>query len=214
MLIPVAGSLITGFLLHRYFPNARGSGIPQTKAALFLHDGFIRFRTVLGKFGLCSVTLASGIALGREGPSVQVGAGIASVLGRRLGLSTASVKALVPIGASAALGGGVQHADRGGAVLARGSDGRHARAGAGLDRAELGDVVDRAAPGAGRRAAVSRAGVPTGASAWSSSFYAALGVVGGLVSVAFVKLLLWHAPAVSCALPQVDCAGYSRRPAD
>jgi len=34
------------------------------------------------------VTLASGIALGREGPSVQVGSGIASVLGRRLGLES------------------------------------------------------------------------------------------------------------------------------
>src|SRR5215813_9596211 len=103
VLVPVAGALITGFLLYRYFPDARGSGIPQTKAALFLHDGYISARTVLGKFGLCSLSLASGIALGREGPSVQVGAGIASVLGRRLGLSTASVKALLPVGASAAL---------------------------------------------------------------------------------------------------------------
>src|SRR5206468_7533794 len=103
VLIPIAGSLITGFLLFRYFPNARGSGIPQTKVALFLRDGYISMRTVLGKFGLCSVTLASGIALGREGPSVQMGAGIASVLARRLELSPASVKALAPVGASAAL---------------------------------------------------------------------------------------------------------------
>ena len=103
LMIPLVGALGTGFFLFRYFPNARGSGIPQTKMALFLRDGYISFRTVLGKFGLCSVSLASGIALGREGPSVQVGAGIASVLGRRLGLSPASVKALVPVGASAAL---------------------------------------------------------------------------------------------------------------
>src|SRR5581483_3548213 len=66
VLIPVAGALGTGFLLYRYFPNARGSGIPQTKVALFLRDGYISFRTVLGKFGLCSISLASGIALGRE----------------------------------------------------------------------------------------------------------------------------------------------------
>src|SRR5215471_16937016 len=102
-LFPFAGALGTGFLLYRYFPNARGSGIPQTKAALFLRDGYISFKTVLGKFGLCSLSLASGIALGREGPSVHVGAGIASSLARRLGLSTASVKALVPCGASAAI---------------------------------------------------------------------------------------------------------------
>src|SRR4051812_3625534 len=45
VLIPVVGSLVSGFLLFRYFPDARGSGIPQTKAALFLRDGFISFRT-------------------------------------------------------------------------------------------------------------------------------------------------------------------------
>ena len=35
LLFPVAGSLIIGYLLYRYFPDARGSGVPQTKAALF-----------------------------------------------------------------------------------------------------------------------------------------------------------------------------------
>src|SRR5882762_5161205 len=77
VLIPTAGSLATGYLLARYFPNARGSGIPQTKFALFINDGYIRMRTVGGKFLCCSASLASGIALGREGPSVQIGAGIA-----------------------------------------------------------------------------------------------------------------------------------------
>ena len=103
VVIPVIGALITGFLLFRYFPDARGSGIPQTKFAIFINDGYISLRTILGKFFLCSASLASGIALGREGPSVQIGAGIASVLGRRFGLSKESVKALVPVGCSAAL---------------------------------------------------------------------------------------------------------------
>jgi chloride channel protein, CIC family len=103
VLLPVAGSLSTGYLLYKYFPNARGSGIPQTKFAIFIDNGYISLKTVLGKFFLCSASLASGIALGREGPSVQVGAGIASVLGRRLGLSTENVKALLPMGCSAAL---------------------------------------------------------------------------------------------------------------
>jgi CIC family chloride channel protein len=103
VLIPVAGSLAMGFLLFRYFPNARGSGVPQTKAALFARDGFISLRTVLGKFFCTATTLASGIPLGREGPSVQVGAGIGSVLGRWLGLSPDKVKALIPVGAAAAI---------------------------------------------------------------------------------------------------------------
>ena len=103
VLIPIMGALAMGYLLARYFPDARGSGVPQTKAALFARDGFISLRTVLGKFICTSATLASGIPLGREGPSVQVGAGIASVLGRKLGLRPEKVKALLPVGASAAI---------------------------------------------------------------------------------------------------------------
>jgi len=103
ILVPVLGSLSTGYLLWRYFPFARGSGIPQTKFALFINDGLIQFRTVVGKFFCCSASLASGIALGREGPSVQVGGGLASVIARNLGLSPKQVKALVPAGCAAAL---------------------------------------------------------------------------------------------------------------
>ncbi|MFI5104853.1 MAG: chloride channel protein, partial [Terriglobales bacterium] len=103
VMIPIAGSLAMGYLLYRYFPHARGSGVPQTKAALFARQGYISIRTVLGKFGCTAATLACGIPLGREGPSVQVGAGIASVLGRMVGLRPDKVKALVPVGAAAAI---------------------------------------------------------------------------------------------------------------
>src|SRR5262245_61672841 len=77
LVTPLAGALITGYLLYRYFPEARGSGIPQTKTALFASNGTITLRTVIGKFTCSSASLASGIALGREGPSVHIGAGIA-----------------------------------------------------------------------------------------------------------------------------------------
>jgi CIC family chloride channel protein len=103
VLFPVVGSLGIGYLLYRYFPDARGSGVPQTKAALYAREGRITLRTVLGKFFCTSATLASGIPLGREGPSVQVGAGIASVLGRLLGLRSEQVKKLIPVGAAAAI---------------------------------------------------------------------------------------------------------------
>ena len=103
VLIPVLGSLGMGYLLFRYFPNARGSGVPQTKAALFARGGVITIRTVFGKFLCTSATLASGIPLGREGPAVQVGGGIASVLGRLLGLRSEQVKKLIPVGAAAAI---------------------------------------------------------------------------------------------------------------
>ena len=158
------GSLVTGFLLVRYFPNARGSGIPQTKFALFINNGYISLRTVIGKFLCCAVSLASGIALGREGPSVQIGAGMASVMGRRFGLVDGTVKALVPVGCSAALAAafntpiaavlfsleeimGDMHAPVLGSVVIA-----------------VGDIVDGAASDAGRSAAVSRSRVSAGAS--------------------------------------------------
>jgi CIC family chloride channel protein len=103
VLVPVFGSLGMGYLLFRYFPDARGSGVPQTKAALFARGGVITAGTMFGKFFCTAATLASGIPLGREGPSVQVGGGIASVLGRRLGLRPEKVKALIPVGAAAAI---------------------------------------------------------------------------------------------------------------
>jgi len=103
ILVPTLGSLVSGILLYKFFPEARGSGIPQTRAAIFIHDGRISLRTVVGKFVCCATALGSGIALGREGPSVQIGAGISSVIARRLGLSHAQVKWLIPVGASAAL---------------------------------------------------------------------------------------------------------------
>src|SRR2546429_5819755 len=101
-LVPVAGPAVMGYLLYRFFPDARGSGVPQTKAALHARGGRISLGTVFGKFFCTSATLASGIPLGREGPAVQAGAGIASVLGRKLGLRPENVKALVPVGAAAA----------------------------------------------------------------------------------------------------------------
>ncbi|MEP6509882.1 MAG: chloride channel protein, partial [Gemmatimonadales bacterium] len=103
ILVPTFGSLLTGFLLFKYFPGARGSGIPQTRAAIFIHDGRISLKTVIGKFLCCSTSLASGIALGREGPSVQIGAGVASVIGQRFGLSREQIRWLVPVGGAAAL---------------------------------------------------------------------------------------------------------------
>ena len=96
-LIPAAAALIAGYLLLRVFPNARGSGIPQTKAALIAGGGHISLKTVIGKFFCCSLSLGGGVARGRAGPE------IASFLARKARLEKRDVQALVPIGAAAAL---------------------------------------------------------------------------------------------------------------
>jgi len=101
--VPTLVSLVTGFLLARFFNDARGSGVPQTVAAYQLHQGVIPGRVAFGKFLTGALCVGSGHSMGREGPSVQIGAAIASVLGRWLRLSPARVQSLVPIGAAAAL---------------------------------------------------------------------------------------------------------------
>ena len=103
LLVPVIVSLGTGVLLARVFPDARGSGVPQTKAAFHLQEGFIPARVPLGKFLTGVLCIGSGHSMGREGPSVQIGAGLASVVGRWLHLSPARVRDLVPVGAAGAL---------------------------------------------------------------------------------------------------------------
>ena len=150
VLVPIGGSLAMGYLLYRYFPNARGSGVPQTKAALFARGGFITLRTVLGKFGCTAATLASGIPLGREGPSVQVGAGIASVLGRLVGLRPEKVKALLSGGSVGRHCSRIQYADGGSGVFPGRDHGRSPRAGPGLGGAGLGHLMDGLAPAPGK----------------------------------------------------------------
>ena len=60
-------------------------------------------RVPLGKFITGVLCIGSGHSMGREGPSVQIGAGLASVVGRWVPLSPARVKDLVPVGAAGAL---------------------------------------------------------------------------------------------------------------
>jgi CIC family chloride channel protein len=190
LLVPVVGSLGMGYLLYLFFPDARGSGVPQTKAALYARGGRISLATVFGKFFCTSATLASGIPLGREGPAVQVGAGIASVLGRKLGLRPEKVKALIPVGAAAAVAAafntplaavlfaleevvGDLHAPvLGSVVLASATSWAMLRLLLGNDPLFQVPQYQLVHPG-------------------EFGIYAVLGVAGGFVSVAFTKSLLW-----------------------
>ncbi len=102
-LVPSLASVVTGILLYKFFPDVRGSGVPQTKAAFHLHQGYIPARVPLGKFLVGVLCVGSGHSLGREGPSVQIGAGIASVAGRWLNLPPHRLKELIPVGVAGAL---------------------------------------------------------------------------------------------------------------
>src|SRR5262245_32180900 len=103
LVIPPLMSIVTGVLLAKVFPDVRGSGVPQTEAAYHLSDGVIRARVPVGKFLTGVLCIGSGHSMGREGPSVQIGAGLASTIGRWLNLSPRRVRDLVPVGAAGAL---------------------------------------------------------------------------------------------------------------
>jgi CIC family chloride channel protein len=193
-------SLVAGILLTRVFPDVRGSGIPQTKAAYHLHGGVMHWRVPLGKFITGVLCVGGGHSMGREGPSVQIGAGLASALGRWLQLSPTRVRDLVPVGAAGALAAAFNTPVA--AVLFA------------LEEI-IGDMNARLI---GSAVAASVASVIVARSILGNEplfhvptyqlmhpaeilAYAALGIVGGLVSVVFCRLLL-RSRAWWMALPE------------
>jgi CIC family chloride channel protein len=189
LLVPVLMSLFTGVLLSKAFPDVRGSGVPQTKVAYHLADGVIPARVPLGKFVTGALTVAAGHSMGREGPSVQIGAGLASVIGRWLALSPARIRDLVPVGAAGALSAAFNTPVA--AVLFA-----------------LEEIIgDLNAPLLGSAVVASVASVIVARSILGNeplfhvpvyhvvhpaelAAYAALGIVGGIISVLFCKTLL------------------------
>ncbi len=106
---PACAGVIIATILTRYvFPQVRGSGVNQTKAALYINNGYISFRTMIGKFLLSALAIGSGYSLGPEDPSLQIGAGVASLISRRVGLSRDRLRLFAPIGAAAGLARSVQ----------------------------------------------------------------------------------------------------------
>ena len=113
--IPVAGYLLVAggaaaaaglaaWLVHRFARDAAGSGIPQVEV-IIATGGLPRtpLRLILVKFFGGTLAIGSGLALGREGPSVQMGASIAHVLGRLFRRNAPDIRVLVAAGAGAGL---------------------------------------------------------------------------------------------------------------
>ncbi len=103
LISPALGALAATFLATRVFPAARGSGVNQTKAALYISDGYVPTSTVIGKFAACSIAIGSGNSLGPEDPSLQMGAGVASLLGRMFHLGRKNMRMIAPVGAAAGI---------------------------------------------------------------------------------------------------------------
>ena len=200
LLMPAAGGLVVAFLVQRFFRAARGSGVNQTKAAVYVFDGYVSFRTVIGKFVTCSLAIGSGQSLGPEDPSLQMGAGIASALGRRLKLSRDRLRLLAPVGAAAGLAAAFNAPISAVLFVIEEVIGTWSASalGAIVLAAVSSAVVMRAFLGS---EPMFRVPAYTLAHPAELLAYAVLGVVGGVLSLAFTNIIAYFRPRLS-ALPE------------
>ncbi len=103
ILTPGVGGLIVGLGLTYWVPAAAGSGIPQVKVAFALRSGLVSLRETIGKFVLCAFQIGSGASLGLEGPTVQICAGVSSLLARAARLSPQNCRRMTSVGMAAGI---------------------------------------------------------------------------------------------------------------
>jgi CIC family chloride channel protein len=103
-LVPIiVSSLLAGWLLTSFCPEAAGSGIPQAKLAYWKEFGYAPRRIAWIKFIAGVVSIGGGQSLGREGPTVQIGSNLASGLAGVLGVAKQNRRAASAAGAAAGL---------------------------------------------------------------------------------------------------------------
>lgn len=102
-LITTLGGLISGFLVWKFAPETKGSGIPYVKMTLTRMGKLIRIRSIIIKF-LAGITgIGTGLSLGREGPSVQLGAGAGALIGKLFKMNGTDKDKLIAAGAGSAI---------------------------------------------------------------------------------------------------------------
>jgi CIC family chloride channel protein len=96
-------SMISGWLLANLCPEAAGSGIPQLKLAFWKDFGHTPARVGWVKFVASSLSIGGGISLGREGPSVQLGGNVSSIIAGWMGVAKQNKRTAAAAGAAAGL---------------------------------------------------------------------------------------------------------------
>ena len=100
VLAPVIGGLLYGPLVSRFAPEARGHGVPEVMYAVNREGGRMRAQVPIVKSLASAICIGSGGSVGREGPIVQIGSALGSVLGQFLRLSESRLRLLVACGAA------------------------------------------------------------------------------------------------------------------
>lgn len=102
-MITTIGGLISGILVWKFAPETKGSGIPYIKMALTRMGKLIRLRSIFIKFFAGVAGIGTGLSLGREGPSVQLGAGAGALVGKVFKMKGTDKDKLIAAGAGAAI---------------------------------------------------------------------------------------------------------------
>lgn len=97
---------ISGWLVERVVPEAAGSGIPQVKAALAYVKTPLNLRLACTKLISTILALGAGLSLGRQGPTLQIGAALAAQMSRWVPTSPEYRRQLMAAGAAAGLAAG------------------------------------------------------------------------------------------------------------
>lgn len=98
--VPVAGSLLVTWITKTLAPEARGHGVPEVMNAIYYHDGKIRPVVVIAKAFASAISIGTGGSVGREGPIIQIGSAIGSVLGQLIHMPTRQRITLIAAGAA------------------------------------------------------------------------------------------------------------------
>ena len=102
-IVPIAGGMVVATLVHLLAREAKGHGVPEVMDAVARHNGFIRIRVVIVKALASAMSIASGAAVGREGPIVQMGSAFGSSVGQFFQVSARRMKTFVGCGAAAGI---------------------------------------------------------------------------------------------------------------
>ncbi len=103
LIIPAIGGLLVGPIIYFLAPEAKGHGVPEVMQAILLKGGNIRPRVAFIKAIASSITIGTGGSVGREGPIIQIGSSLGSMVGQFLRVPSKRLKTLVGCGAAAGI---------------------------------------------------------------------------------------------------------------
>lgn len=190
LLFGAAGAAIAVHLVKRFAPDASGSGIPQVKAVLHGLRAMTWWRVLAVKFFGGVAGIGAGLALGREGPTIQMGAAVGQMVSRWFNCTPREVRTLIAAGSGAGLAAAF-NAPLAGLVFVLEEVQRDFSPGvftATLIASAVADVTTRLLLG---QLPVFHVGTESIPPLSSLPFALLLGAIAGLAGIAFNRGLLW-----------------------